>query len=288
MVRFHQFSPKTFNPHGVVKFSATCPKHTWTPKQRIHTLKSVFVSGQIPKTENLTTYMPLPSSSTKSVSSPSISPSQTTFVIILPQKRDDFTIARAPIPRFTCRRTSPLPHRVYTHQKAVWSKTNFKNPSFFLNGDPPVKHRLSPSISPSQTNFWDIYPQKTTCFLRPCVPMPPLSDKSSGTRGAKFHHLTFHITELNHFCRHLTSKNGVCFPSPIPRTFIVPHPPGPGTKTPLYIPYHRLGPLLWTFNLKKRGKKDDLTPHSGFICRNTRAFRTQLCAAGVSFPESIS
>ena len=122
MVRFCQFSAKPFNTYGVVKFSATCPKHTWSPKQRIRSLKSVFVSGQMPKTENLTTYMHLPSPSTKSVSSPSISPSQTTFVIILPQKRDDFTIARAPIPRFTCRRTSPLPHRVYTHQKTVWSK----------------------------------------------------------------------------------------------------------------------------------------------------------------------
>ena len=67
MVRFCQFSAKPFNTHGVVKFSATCPKHTWSPKQRIRSLKSVFVSGQMPKTENLTTYMCLPSPSTKSV-----------------------------------------------------------------------------------------------------------------------------------------------------------------------------------------------------------------------------
>ena len=65
------------------------------------------------------------------------------------------------------------------------------------------------------------------------------------------HPSIFHITESDQFLGHLTSKIGRFFLPPTPHDAMAAIPSSP-EKTSPYIPYHRVGPLLWTFTLKNR------------------------------------
>ena len=89
----------------------------------------------------------------------------------------------------------------------------------------------SPSISPSRTNFVIIYPQKKACFSRSSAPMPPLLTQNPNWAGAETLPLTFHITDLDHFYRHLPSKIRLFFGRGAPQPILIGAPPTPGIYT---------------------------------------------------------
>ena len=110
----------------------------------------------------------------------------------------------------------------------------------------------SPSISPSRTNFVIIYPQKKACSSRGSAPFFAIVAEKSNWAGAETLPLTFHITDLGHFCRNLPSKIGMFFATHRPHFDAMSAVSSPPEKTSPHIPYHRVGTILWTFNLKNQ------------------------------------
>ena len=72
-----------------------------------------------------------------------------------------------------------------------------------------------------------------------------------------FHLLTFHITDLDHFLGHFTSKNGRFFLPPTPHTVMTAKAVQFGRENiPLYSISPRVRPIFGTFYLKNRGPKN--------------------------------
>jgi len=81
--------------------------------------------------------------------------------------------------------------------------------------------------------------------------MPPLFTAPPGLE--KKHPSIFHITELDQFLGHLTSKNDLFFEALRPHAIVVRqiHQHKERKKSSPHLPYHRVGSILLSFNLKK-------------------------------------
>ena len=105
-------------------------------------------------------------------------------------------------------------------------------------------HRLGPLL-------WTFTLKTRRLFSYPSPPCCHYSSNPPGARG-KNRLLTFHITDLDHFCRNLPSKFGLFFTPLRPHFDAMPAVSSLPEKTSPHIPYHRVGTILWTFNLKNR------------------------------------
>ena len=186
----------------------------------------MFPSGRCPKTENPTHYLSRP------FALPAFLPPHLPYYRVGPLLWT-FTLKT--------RRLFPYPSPPCCHCSS--------NPA----GAMGKKHRLLTFHITESDQLCNHLPSKNgMLFAGQRPPFSPLSPKNPIGLGLKRCPLTFHITDLEHFSRNLTSKIGMFFATHRPHFDAMSAVSSPPEKTSPHIPYHRVGTILWTFNLKNQ------------------------------------